>query len=257
MHYYSFHIGDYKSHTHHLSLIEDLAYRRLLDLYYLSEKPIAPDQAARLIGMREHGHEVLCVLMEFFVETDSGFISPRADKEIESYKAMSSGGKRGANKRWNKVPVATLSPTDSPPIEPLIATNNHKPLTNNQEPLESKPLRAKARFDAQAHLVSLGVCSDVVDDWLAIRKAKKLPATKTAIEAIEQEVAKAGWPIEKALRECCNRGWGGFKASWLIEQSEQQPRLTQHQLNQQAIARSIGLIPKQPTPFDYLEGEVL
>ncbi|NDH69342.1 MAG: DUF1376 domain-containing protein, partial [Gammaproteobacteria bacterium] len=33
MHYYQFHIGDYKSHTHHLSLLEDLAYRRLLDFY--------------------------------------------------------------------------------------------------------------------------------------------------------------------------------------------------------------------------------
>jgi uncharacterized protein YdaU (DUF1376 family) len=85
MHYYNFHIGDYKSHTHHLSLIEDLAFRRLLDLYYLNEKPIIADQAARLIGMREHGHEVLCVLMEFFTETDQGFINKRADEEIDAF----------------------------------------------------------------------------------------------------------------------------------------------------------------------------
>lgn len=28
MHYYNFHIGDYASHTRHLSPIEDIAYRR-------------------------------------------------------------------------------------------------------------------------------------------------------------------------------------------------------------------------------------
>ena len=39
MHYYSFNIGDYASHTRHLTAIEDLAYRRLLDLYYLHEQP--------------------------------------------------------------------------------------------------------------------------------------------------------------------------------------------------------------------------
>jgi len=40
MHYFQFNIADYKSHTAHLTLIEDMAYRRLLDWYYLHEKPI-------------------------------------------------------------------------------------------------------------------------------------------------------------------------------------------------------------------------
>jgi hypothetical protein len=46
MHFYQFHIGDYKSHTHHLSLIEDLAFR-LLDHYYLHEAPIKQRDIAR------------------------------------------------------------------------------------------------------------------------------------------------------------------------------------------------------------------
>ena len=39
MHFYSFNIGDYASHTRHLTPMEDLAYRRLLDIYYLHEQP--------------------------------------------------------------------------------------------------------------------------------------------------------------------------------------------------------------------------
>ena len=34
MHFYQFNIGDYASHTRHLNPIEDIAYRRLLDIYY-------------------------------------------------------------------------------------------------------------------------------------------------------------------------------------------------------------------------------
>lgn len=44
MNYYPFHIGDYASATRHLSWDEDAAYRRLLDLYYTTEKPIPLDE---------------------------------------------------------------------------------------------------------------------------------------------------------------------------------------------------------------------
>ena len=69
MHFYQFHIGDYISHTRHLSLMEDLAFRRLLDFYYLHEVPIKQRDIARQIGMREFEQEVLTVLNEFFVST--------------------------------------------------------------------------------------------------------------------------------------------------------------------------------------------
>lgn len=79
MNYYSFHIGDYAAHTKHLSLFEDLAYRRLLDLYYMAEKalPLDVNQAARLIGMREYVTEVGNVLNDFFTQASHGYTSKR------------------------------------------------------------------------------------------------------------------------------------------------------------------------------------
>ena len=135
MHYYNFHIGDYKSHTNHLTIIEDLAYRRLLDLYYMTEKPIIGDQAARLICMKDHGHEVLGVLLEFFEETAEGFISKRANEEIAEYYARieqaSKAGKASAEARKNKSNADVQQPfnSSSTTVQP---TNNHKPITNNQ-----------------------------------------------------------------------------------------------------------------------------
>ena len=37
MNFFPFHIGDYAAHTKHLSLLEDLTYRRLLDLSDINE----------------------------------------------------------------------------------------------------------------------------------------------------------------------------------------------------------------------------
>ena len=129
MHYYQFHIGDYASHTRHLSIHEDLAYRRLLDFYYLHEQPIKHRDIARQINMREFEQDVLTVLEEFFFSTDAGFINPRADLEIAKYKEFSEAGKRGAAKRWGSNGEA-----NSPPNATPIATNNHKPITNNHKP---------------------------------------------------------------------------------------------------------------------------
>ena len=120
--------------------MEDLAFRRLLDFYYLHEGPIKTHDIARQIGMREYEQDVLTVLNEFFMSTPDGFINARADKEIENYRSMSEGGKRGAAKRWSKG-------RDSPPIKPLIATNNHKPITNNHIDSKQRGSRLAQDFE--------------------------------------------------------------------------------------------------------------
>jgi len=159
MHFYKFHIGDYMSHTRHLSHYEDLAYRRLLDFYFLHEQPIKHRDAARHIGMRDHEEDVLTVLNEFFLSTENGFINVRADKEIAEFRkhqAVSAYGafirdnpsiKHLVNKedfvthyltssidvyigtlRANDVPIMSTRSGDDAPL-----TTNHKPITINQD----------------------------------------------------------------------------------------------------------------------------
>jgi len=72
LNYYPFHVGDYAAHTAHLEPMEDLAYRRMLDLYYLREcaLPQEPAEVARLIRMRSNVAEVEAVLREFFTSND-------------------------------------------------------------------------------------------------------------------------------------------------------------------------------------------
>ena len=145
MHYFQFNIGDYKSHTTHLSLLEDIAYRRLLDLYYLHERPLNSGVAsvARQIGMREHETEVQTVLEEFFKLTEDGWINKRADLVIEDYRAKiqqaSKAGKASAERRLSK--RSTVVTTD---VQPNI---KQETITINQEPSSAKKPAKKCPKD--------------------------------------------------------------------------------------------------------------
>ena len=79
---------------------------------------------------------------------------------------------------------------------------------------EGKTQRAP-RFDAQAHLVSLGVSAQHAKDWLKNRKTKKLEPTITAIEQAQHEAEKAGMTFPEAIKVAAGMGWGGFMAKWV------------------------------------------
>ena len=127
MHYYQFNIGDYQSHTSHLSDMEDLAYRRMLDWCYLHEKPLPlePEDIARQIRMRSHCDSIALVLQEYFERTDSGWISDRVIKEIEAVGVKKEKASASAKARWNKASHANALPTQS---------KGNAPITHNTIP---------------------------------------------------------------------------------------------------------------------------
>lgn len=103
MNYYPHHIGDYTSMTAHLSWTEDLAYRRLLDIYYRREKPIPAGipEVCRLVRATEK-HEcdaVELVLREYFELRPTGWHKDRCDDEIarmqKAAEAARTNGKKG------------------------------------------------------------------------------------------------------------------------------------------------------------------
>lgn len=130
MHYYQFNIGDYKSHTEHLSEMEDLAYRRLLDWYYLHETPIPLDitEVSRQIRMRSHTECIATVLQEYFDRTESGWTHGRADKEIAKAGEKSTKASASAKARWGKKDANAL-PTQSEGN----ATHNTEHITQDTE----------------------------------------------------------------------------------------------------------------------------
>ena len=134
MYHYPFHVSDYIADTAHLSLEEDLAYRRLIDLYYTSEKPIPMDVSAvaRKIRMANCESAIAQVLQEFFTLENDAYHHSRCDSIITAYQAKADRnraiGKLGGRPK-NPEETQTVS-KNNPNQEPI--TNNHKPITKDK-----------------------------------------------------------------------------------------------------------------------------
>ena len=130
MHYYQFHVGDYAAATSHLTELEDLAYRRMLDWSYTHEKPLpdSVEDVARLIRMRSHSDCIASVLREFFERTASGWVNRRATREIEAFKGKSEKARQSAKARWDADAMRTHSDGNAK----AMLSNNQYPITNNQ-----------------------------------------------------------------------------------------------------------------------------
>jgi uncharacterized protein YdaU (DUF1376 family) len=140
MYYYQFHIGDYRADTAHLSNDEDLAYRRLLDMYYDLEKPIPTDTEWVSRRLRLDTDVVLRVLKDFFLLQENGWFHGRCDEVITQYHSMAEknreNGKRGGR------PKKTQWDTDGNQLDTNSqpdgkATNKQEPITNNHKTLTS------------------------------------------------------------------------------------------------------------------------
>ena len=141
MNYYAFHIGDYKAHTQHLTPMEDLIYRRMLDLYYLNESPLPDAQKiARSICLRDHISDIETILSEFFISTPEGHIHARCERELKAMNEKSGKAKASAQARWNAVKQANNS---------VISANQNVISTNDEEKLCERNANA-SEIDANA-----------------------------------------------------------------------------------------------------------
>ena len=143
MHYYEFNIPAWVLHTSHLTLEEECVYRRLLDHYYDTEKPIPEETkpVIRRLRLVNYEHVVIQILSEFFHLEADGWHNNRADIVISEYQAKADkareNGKKGGRPKQNK-PIET---------KPVILANpeetgskaNYKLLTINNE-LETNSL---------------------------------------------------------------------------------------------------------------------
>ena len=206
MHYYQKNIGDYGRDTGHLSALEHGVYNLLIDWYYLNERPITMKEAVRV--SRGNPDETQVVLSEFFKETKDGWIHSYADRIIAEYHAKAernraNGAKGGrppkASKPIDSTEHKTQVVTSGMPEQTL--TNNHKPLTTNQEPKEkalASPTGSRLPADWTAP-----------EDWLTWARNEKpgINALQEADKFKDFWHAKAGKDGRKANWQATWRNW--------------------------------------------------
>lgn len=128
-------------------------------------------------------------------------------------------------------------------------TNPHKPPYNphispsvnareeTSEPAPQKPKAEKVGVTIAQMIESLPELSEsVARDFLAYRKAKKAPLTKTAWDRMSTEIVKAGaygYSPDDALAEAMEANWQSVKADWLINRNKPKAQHSQSNWQQQ------------------------
>lgn len=250
MHYFQFSIGDYARDTAHLTEMEDLAYRRMLDLYYKIEGPLPSDaqEIARLVRMRSHCDCIAVVLKDFFVLSPDGYRNMRADSELEQIYAKSAKARESAKARWNKINGLKNAEDEANAMRTQCernaddmrtgceqdATHYPLPITHNQLPKEEiktkKPRSLALDYSSWPSMPS----DEVLSDWQSHRKNKKASNSQTAINGIGKqlhEAVKNGFTVDQCLEECVCRGWAGFKAEWMNGSQKKPTNAISHNLN--------------------------
>jgi uncharacterized protein YdaU (DUF1376 family) len=241
MHYYNFNIGDYMKHTLHLTLEEDLAYRRLLDMYYDTESPIPNNIPLVSRRLRMDSKVVESVLNEFFEPSDEGYKNYRADGEIADYhkflEKQKANGRLGGRPKKGKKPIAIPLLTQT---EPKKSLNNKQQTTNNKQINTMTPE---------------GVSDLVWNDFKKLREKHKAPITETALKGLKREADKAKLSLEQVMTICCERGWRGFKADWAIQEAHkasEMPLGTEQQI-EEAYRVECGGDPRMARFNSYFE----
>ncbi len=135
--YYRFFTGDYMQDTMHLGWYEDLAYRRLIDLYLLHGRPIRNDRAYIMRAVRatepEQQQSVDTVLAEFFTLKSDGWHQQRCDAELKYRGNVHTAAHRAAQARWSR--KNTRQNND----EHADALPSHSGRITNQNQNQNKP----------------------------------------------------------------------------------------------------------------------
>jgi uncharacterized protein YdaU (DUF1376 family) len=210
-------VADYLGDTSRLTTEQHGAYLLLLMDYWRNGPPPDDDLVlAQITRMTLDAWSNARASIEHFFSVENGkWTQKRVEQELsqarDKKEVQTARAKAAAKKRWDKENAA--SNATSIPQAVLMQCPSPSP-----SPSPNKTLKQER--------TSAPVCPQSVDeqvwkDYLAVRKAKRSPVTETAIQAIEKEAGKAGWSLEKALRECVARGWVGFKAEWVDKLSNQ------------------------------------
>lgn len=186
MKYYLHHLGDYMRDTAHLSMLEDAAYRRLLDVYYSREAPLpgSVEECCRLVRAKSKLElkSVNFILGEFFCLCEDGYRQHRADDEIRRFNAKKNKAIASAKARWSAVRF------DANALRTQCEGNA------NQEPITIKELKPQGTSSAHADPIPYGLIVEAYN-----RGMTRLPKVQT-LTPKRRALIRRAWQADDRFR---------------------------------------------------------
>lgn len=228
MNFYRHYLGDYGRKTAHLSLMENGAYRLLLDHYYATGRPLPADieSLCRICRAQTDGERkvIKAVADQFFpVNGDGTRHNKRADQELGEYEQQVTHNRRvgvlGGRPRSNP----DDNPDDNPEITRVVSGTEPGPnplqkLEVRSQKLEVRSYKPERRSKAQpqppaAALPELPAWldKDAFTAWMQGRPAKtRKPAAQAAAIAKLDKFRQQGHDPNAIVRDSLANGWQGI-----------------------------------------------
>ena len=233
--YYRFFPGDYARDTSDLSMIEDAAYRRLLDYYYCDQKlPSDPQRLQRIAraGTSEEKAAVEYVAQRFFRVEGERLVNKRAEDEIEQRRAFlesqsQKGKQSGKIRRFNRgltgvepglnrgsipvargfepttnlpVPVRSDGPSDATlPPPPNATSDPGGGIEDGESVLKTRRLKSSSNG-------SMGNGNGSGKRYLNFIEGLS-PKKKEAVERAKEKALSGEWPARACRRHLLDEGF--------------------------------------------------
>ena len=275
---YSFFPGDFRRDTSHLSDLEELYYRRLIDHYMMTEKPL-PREIDRIkkIALSPHKKSIEALLQNFFYLQEDGYHNLRCDKELARIYEVSASRRLSAKKRWKNKDANASANASANAMQMDMQTGMQNGCKRNAIHIHNhKEEKEKVIIQKESPKIESFVLPDDFppeewDDWMKARKGKKASNSERAknilIRKIREIVSKnPQWTIKEIIETALIRGWSGIEESWILNTGGKnvgangQRRLTFAEIderNQQEARRKFLMLGEEPTDQDVGESSIL
>jgi len=207
----------FRKKTRGWTIIQRGIYRELIDEYMLTREPLPDDDNALAEIARvpiEIWLENKSVILAKFDHADQKFSHEHCDEELEVQdkrsKTRTKASKKAAATRWKhkKKPIMPNECESDAKAMPKNATGQDRTVTRQDINIKKNTKKSSAGRPEE-------IPKQLWDDFQAVRKAKSLPLTPTALDGIRREAEKIGYSLQQAITTSCENGWAGFKAEWI------------------------------------------
>lgn len=135
-------------------------------------------------------------------------------RDLKKWEARSDQNRINANMRWHpNVSDGVRSDTNDADTDTDTDTVIDNDKVNNKN----------KRFNFRKELIGFAFEEKLIDEWIKVRKTKKLTNTQTSLTKFLNECNKAttvNMDGNDILKMCVENSWGGFKASWIKDKNK-------------------------------------
>lgn len=183
------------------AIVEDL---------YNNANALPTDYECIAFDLRTNPDIIKSIINDFdlFIIEKQTFGSSSVERRLEDRNKKSIKARKSALKRWgNKEEDANALPTQSD-------SNAIKERKIKERKIKERKVK-EIKYNFKQSLIDLGVSEDLVNDFLVVRKNKKLSNTETAFKWLKKEIEQTDYSANDIIKVCVEKSWGGFQKDWI------------------------------------------